>query len=1100
MHKQKKISNKYGTSIIMTLVILLLLVMSAPFNIEENTLEGQKNEVSSASVNQDSDSTEVEVISGFEVQKLYDVPLEEQGSWVSLGLDDQGHLVASDQGDKGTYRIKIDGDWDDPEVNVEKLFMPLSGAQGMTWAFDHLYGNVNGVGLYRLRDSRDAGDYTMMEFLGGPANGGEHGNHTIMETPDGKGLYYVAGNHTPAPTEFTRNRIASWDEDLLLPRLWDARGHARGIMAPGGWIARINPDANEWEMISAGYRNQYDIALNEHNELFTYDADMEWDFGAPWYRPTTIVHVTSGSDYGWRSGSGKWPDYFEDKLPPVLEIGPGSPTGFISGKGAKFPAKYQRAMFALDWTYGTMYTIHLTEEGASYKGEAEEFLSGIPLPLTSAVIGKDGALYFTTGGRNQDSKLYRVIYRGNESTAVATPVDNPDAREARELRHQLEAFHGLQNPEAVSVSWPYLASEDRILRYAARVAIEAQPVNTWSEKALNEDRTQAKITALVALARSASSDHRSEAIESLMELELSELSPEHQLGYLRALSLIIIRLGDPNEQENTHITNVLQQLLPNDDNRVNTELIRVLVRLNDSRVIDKALALMRNESTPVTPSWVGILDRSERYGSTLKEMHESPPPTQELHYAFMLRNLSDGWTIDQRREYFTFINNASDRMGGASYSGFLEDIRYDALDNATDEERSAVADIVEVSLAQEPDFDIEPIEGPGRNWSVDEAMGELYGNLSDGSNRNFEQGRNTFFAAGCASCHRFDGFGGDIGPDLGTVSRRFNNYRLIEKIIDPNILISDQYNTSEVTMKNGDIIVGLIAERGENLEIYTRDHNQPPTVVLRDDVSSIKDVEISQMPPGLINSLNPDELRDLVAYLNSGGDEDDDVFKSESEIKRFQSIFNGEDLDGWDGDPRFWSVENGILIGETTEENATEANTFLIWEDDEPANFEISFNYRFVTDSNEPYGNSGIQIRSERFISDETPDLNYRVRGYQPDAAISDWIPGIFYDEGGRGILARRGQKVLIDAEGNSSETRFAEEDKLGEFITHTEWNDYHVYANGDTIRTSINDQLMHELVDQSPDALQDGIIAFQLHAGPPMRVELKDIQIMMLD
>jgi len=208
-----------------------------------------------------------------------------------------------------------------------------------------------------------------------------------------------------------------------------------------------------------------------------------------------------------------------------------------------------------------------------------------------------------------------------------------------------------------------------------------------------------------------------------------------------------------------------------------------------------------------------------------------------------------------------------------------------------------------------------------------------------------------------------------------------------------------------------------------------------------------------------------------------------------------ETIFNGEDLTGWDGDARFWSVENGAIVGETTEDTPAEANTFLIWEGGEPSDFEVTFDYRFVVVSDESYGNSGIQVRSERFEDEEHPDLNHRVRGYQADMAISDWIPGIHYDEGGRGIMARRGQRVHIDAQGERHEERFGEEDALGEFINvHSEWNDYRVYARGDTIRASINGQLMHELIDESPEGEDSGIIAFQIHTGPPMRVELKDV------
>ncbi|MCC5905221.1 MAG: DUF1080 domain-containing protein [Balneolaceae bacterium] len=214
----------------------------------------------------------------------------------------------------------------------------------------------------------------------------------------------------------------------------------------------------------------------------------------------------------------------------------------------------------------------------------------------------------------------------------------------------------------------------------------------------------------------------------------------------------------------------------------------------------------------------------------------------------------------------------------------------------------------------------------------------------------------------------------------------------------------------------------------------------------------------------------------------------------------FESIFNGTDLDGWDGDERFWSVEDGNIVGETSPDNLSERNTFLIWEGGEPDNFEVRFRYRFVIVSDDDYGNSGIQIRSERFTDDENPELQHRVRGYQPDFAISDWIPGILYEEAGREILARRGERVEIDSDGTVHSERFAEEDELGRSISHTEWNDYHVYANGDTIRTTINGQLMHELIDRAPEARESGIIAFQLHSGPPMRVEITDAELKLLN
>lgn len=883
MEKMNTDKTKMGLGPFLIVLIVPLLMVVYEFSVPaEGAFFSYQSDDTSATVDTTKEDTtdEIETLPGFEAQLIYSVPREEQGSWVSLSTDTEGRLIASDQQGMGMYRISVgDDDSEDPEVEVEELIMPVSGAQGLVPAFDYFYANVNGKGIFRLQNTRKTGEdqFDVMEYLGGPRFGGEHGNHALLPTADGEGLYVVNGNHTPPP-DLSSSRVANWEEDILLPRQWDARGHARGIMAPGGYIARINPDASEWDMISMGYRNTYDAAINQDGELFTYDSDMEWDMGMPWYRPTRLLHSVSGSDYGWRSGSGKWKPYYEDSLPAMLNVGPGSPTGMLFGTGAQFPARYQRALFGLDWTFGTMYAFHLTPEGASYTAEAEEFLSGSPLPLTDAVIAEDGAMYFLTGGRDKDSKLYRVVYRGDESTAEADPVDNPEAEEAREERHELEAFHGRQDPDAVETAWPYLDDEDRFLRHAARVAIEAQPPEQWAEKVFSEERPQARITGMVALARTGSEKYRGEAINSLLGMEPASLTPDQQLGYLRAMALIYMRLGDPGEKTQTQITNRLQELLPQNDDRVNVELVRLLVYLEDARVIDKALALMQEEGEPETPDWGGLLARNEDYGGTIQDMIDNPPPTNKLEYAFMLRNMSEGWTIEQRREYFTFINDAADGMGGASYTGFLERVRDEALVNASEEEREAVEDITEQSLTQEPPFEITAPEGPGRDWTVEEAVEVVEGNLE---NRNFEKGRNAFFAASCATCHQFDGYGGAIGPDLSTVGRNLSTEGLLEDIITPSAVISSQYNSSEVELKNGDTVSGLAVEEEDYVKVYSRDPDEAPEIYSDDEVASIESTEVSQMPPDLINTLSEDELRDLVAYLKSGGDSDDEMFEQE---------------------------------------------------------------------------------------------------------------------------------------------------------------------------------------------------------------------------
>ena len=352
---------------------------------------------------------------GFQVEELYTVPNAEQGSWVSIAFDNKGRLIASDQGGKGLYRITLPKIGTEQDTKVEKLNIGLSSAQGMLYAFDSLYVSVNGgpgSGFYRLEDTTGDDQFDKMEKLAEFRGGGEHGPHSVRLGPEGKTIYVIAGNHTDPPTGFSSSTIpTNWSEDLLLPRQWDARGHAAGKLAPGGWIARTNAQGKDWEMFSIGYRNPYDFDFNADGEIFAYDADMEWDLGTPWYRPTRVVHATSGSEFGWRSGTGKWPAYYGDSLPQAVDIGPGSPVGACFGYGTKFPAKYQKGFYCLDWTFGTMYIVHTEAAGASYKAKREEFLSRSPLPLTDAAVGPDGALYFSVGGRGSQSAIFRRCSR-----------------------------------------------------------------------------------------------------------------------------------------------------------------------------------------------------------------------------------------------------------------------------------------------------------------------------------------------------------------------------------------------------------------------------------------------------------------------------------------------------------------------------------------------------------------------------------------------------------------------------------------------------------------------------------------------------------------
>ncbi|MEL7338055.1 MAG: L-sorbosone dehydrogenase, partial [Planctomycetota bacterium] len=376
---------------------------------------------------------------------VYQVPTKQQGSWVSMTVDPKGRLIACDQYG-GLFRITMDATG--VAKDVQALDIPFAGAQGLLCAFDALYANVNSrdkvdgenaSGLWRLTDTNGDDQYDKKEHLI-PLNGGsEHGPHALILTPDEKRILMVCGNNTNLPGTIDQSHVPRvWQEDHLVGRMPDARGHNAGRMAPGGFIMSFDPNGKNRTLIATGFRNPYDIALNRQGELFTYDADMEWDLGTPWYRPTRINHVVGGADFGWRNGTGKWPAYYPDSFGAAVDIGPGSPTGIVFGYGAAFPKKYENALFICDWSYGNIHAVHLTPDGSSYGGTFETFATAAPLPVTDLVIHpQQGVMYVTVGGRRTESALYRIRYVGDaKQEAVAV---NKTAAQARALRARIEA-------------------------------------------------------------------------------------------------------------------------------------------------------------------------------------------------------------------------------------------------------------------------------------------------------------------------------------------------------------------------------------------------------------------------------------------------------------------------------------------------------------------------------------------------------------------------------------------------------------------------------------------------------------------------------------
>ncbi|MDQ8184637.1 c-type cytochrome [Pelagicoccus sp. SDUM812002] len=838
------------------------------------------------------DPVDIAVPNGFKVDLVYSVPKDTQGSWVGLTVDPKGRIIAADQYGS-LYRLTL-ADGKTTQVEPIKATLPALGpgipesevgAHGVLYAFDSLYvmvGETDGKrGVWRLKDSNNDDQFDQADFLVPLVGGGEHGPHSMVVSPDGKYIYICAGNFTEPPATLGSQRGVEWDEDHLLPRMWDARGHAKGRYAPGGWIARCNPDGSELTLFAHGFRNIFDIAFDQNGELFTFDSDMEWDQGTPWYMPTRINHAVDGADFGWRSGAGRWPAYYADSLPATINIGPGSPTGTTMGTGTKFPAKYQRALFAADWTFGTLYAIHHEPDGATFRGIKEEFAAGKPLPLTDVIVNPhDGALYFAVGGRLTQSALFRISYIGIESTA---PVKAIAPTKAAILRRELETYHTPNaSHEAVDEVWPHLSDPDRFIRWAARVSLEHQPTSNWAKQALEEENPTAKIEALIALARVGETQYQGKIVDSLLKLDFKTLPEDQKLPYLRAWQLTFTRMGEPDANTKEYIVETLDPLFPQDSRNIDRELLSLLVYLDSPTVVEKAVPLLRVEEPQVATSeelgGESLIARNSRYSNSIKRVKEHSPDRQQIFIAYAIKNATAGWTPELRREFFNWFATTHEWKGGASFSGFLKNIRNDALEAIAPEARYANLESISQPAAHVFVQGSIPPEGPGQIYTVDSAMSQIPSELTD---RDFERGKSMYLSTACVMCHKFNDVGGGIGPDISGAGNRYSIRDLLESIIEPSKVVSDQYGFERITLKNGTDIIGRIVEEDSTHYSIMTNPMLPDEKrgVRKNSVVSIEPHEQSMMPQGLINGLNPEELQDLVAYLLSGGNPEDPMFK-----------------------------------------------------------------------------------------------------------------------------------------------------------------------------------------------------------------------------
>ncbi len=764
----------------------------------------------------------------------------DEDSWVAMAFDPQGRITIAKE-KRGLLRLE-------PGGGTELIEDSLLECRGLLYAEGALYAHANNSKvLVRLRDMDGDGVFEEKTELLRTEGGVGHGRNHVRLGPGGH-LWIVLGNNARLAEGISPNSpLRHFADDQVLPNPWDPAMFDGDVELPAGHILRMSLDGGLVELVAGGMRNPLDLAFNREGEPFTFDADMEWDIRTPWYMPNRVLHLVSGADFGWRRGTGRFPARYADTLPSVADIGLGSPTAVFFGYGGRMPERYTEAFFICDWAYGRILAVHLRPEGASYAAETEAFIAGRPLNVTDGCIGPDGALWFLTGGRGTQSGLYRVSYEGEVNPPTPAPAVNP----LRDLRRQLEAHHrGVaadRTEEALALILPNLGHGDRFIRHAARVALETIPAEAWQDRLLEQADGWPVLLGALALTRTAGEEAAPAILDRLLQINWDLLDEERRLAVLRVLAVTLARLGDPDEAQRRKLLAWLEPHFPVASPVMNEDLCLLLVRLKSSVVLERSIALLRKAETP----------------------------EELLFYPLHLRYLTSGWDVESRRTVFESLNRAGEFGGGGrNHTKTIQDLRTEYTASLSPEEAGQLAELIHLPQPTATAPVPAPTAAKVKAWTLEDLLPSL-GQVDRG--RSFEKGREATLATGCAACHRVSpdpAFpAGLLGPDLVQVAARFGRRDLLDHILNPSKVVEEKYQTVVVTRTDGTQVAGSLESEDDESVILKPSPLAPDTIGIGKSQIAKREVSaLSQMPSGLLDSLKAEQILDLLAFLEAGGD------------------------------------------------------------------------------------------------------------------------------------------------------------------------------------------------------------------------------------
>ena len=504
-----------------------------------------------------------------------------------------------------------------------------------------------------------------------------------------------------------------------------------------------------------------------------------------------------------------------------------------------------------DWQHGRILAAWFTPDGATYTATDELFAEGSPMNVCDMAFGPDGNLWFITGGRGSQSGLYRVSFTGDAATVPSGPAVDPAvaaaAKQARARRRELEAFHGgplaTANQAAIENLWPELGADDRWLRTAARIALERQPVAAWREKVRAERNPLARGEGLLAWVRMAPAEERLEVVRATLAGSIGTREPEALLA-LRVLSIALARGIDlpPDDSQKLHA--FLAELDGYPSPLVQRELVELLVASGAPGAID---------------SVIGRLDRAASQ-------------EDQIHAVHALVRSNGPWSIEDHHRLLDWFAGARQFRGGHLIGQIIGRMEKDLLATIRDDERPALA--AALAILEKPVVEGEPLppqppRAVVRQWTQADLEPQLDKALAP---RDADAGRRALAAAQCLKCHRLGSSGSAVGPDLSAIGKRFDLRAIVESILEPSKVVDPKYHATTWVLSDGRVVTGranMVNDREIGVEVDALTGES--LKLLRSEIESAHPATVSPMPQGLLDTLDADEILDLLALLRNGG-------------------------------------------------------------------------------------------------------------------------------------------------------------------------------------------------------------------------------------